>query len=65
MTQRLDPHHKTQRIDPRIEHEFRKVFMFTSNEGKEALIKRWIDGKKCSRGEAMRLAIDEWQRDNR
>jgi hypothetical protein len=61
MTQRLDLHQKTQRIDPKIEHEFRKVFMFTSNEGKEALINR----NKCSRGEAMRLAIDEWQRENR
>jgi hypothetical protein len=52
-------------VDPRIQHEFNKVFMTTSKEGKEALIQRWIDKKKCSRGEAMRLAIEEWRRENR
>jgi hypothetical protein len=54
-----------QRLDPRIEHDFNKVFMTTSREGKEALIEGWIDRKKCSRGEAMRLAIEEWRRENR
>jgi hypothetical protein len=39
--------------------------MTTSKEGKEALIERWTDRKKCSRGEAMRLAIEEWRRENR
>jgi hypothetical protein len=56
---------KGDRVDPRIEHEFNKVFMTTSKEGKEGLIQRWIDKKKCSRGEAMRLAIEEWRRENR
>jgi hypothetical protein len=51
----------TQRVDPEIEHEFNKVFMFASKEGKEALIKGWRDRKKCSRGEAMRLAVEEWR----
>ena len=64
------PHQKAQRsirrfwVDPRIEHEFNKVFMTTSKEGKQALIKRWTDRKKCDRG-AMQLAIEELRRDNR
>ena len=48
-----------------IERDFRNVFMTTSTEGKEALIKRWMDRKKCSRPEAMRLAVEEWRRENR
>jgi hypothetical protein len=59
------PHQKAQRVDPRIEHEFNKVFMTTSKEGKVALIEGWADRKKCSRGEAMRLAIEEWRWENR
>ena len=38
--------------------------MTTSKEGKQALIKRWTDRKKCDRG-AMQLAIEELRRDNR
>jgi hypothetical protein len=49
----------------RTEHEFNKLFMTTSKEGKEALIQRWTDMKKCSRDEAMRLAMEEWRRENR
>ena len=56
---------KTRGVDPQIEREFNKVFMMTSKEGKEALIKRWTDRKKCGRGKAMRLAVEEWRRDNR
>ena len=56
--------HKAQRVDPRIMHEFNKVFMTTSKEGKEALIKRWMARQKCSRLEAMRLAVEEWRREN-
>ena len=76
--QRVNPglsHQKVQRVDPpasegprvdwRIEYEFNKVFMTTSKNGKEALIKRWIDRKNCDRQEAMRLAIEELRRDNR
>jgi hypothetical protein len=51
--------------DPGIEREFNKVFMTTSKEGKQALIKRWMDRKNCDREEAMRLAIEELRRDNR
>ena len=58
-------HQKARGVDPRIEHEFNKVFMTTSKEGKEALIKRWTDRKNCGRGEAMRLAVEEWRRENR
>jgi len=58
-------HQKGRGVDPQIEREFNKVFMMTSKEGKEALIKRWTDRKKCGRGEAMRLAVEEWRRDNR
>jgi hypothetical protein len=67
-SQRVDPgflHQKAQRVDPGIEREFNKVFMTTSMEGKQALIKRWMDRKKCDREEAMRLAIEELRRDNR
>jgi hypothetical protein len=48
-----------------IEREFKNVFMLTSKEGQEALIKRWMDRTKCGRGEAMRLAVDEWHREQR
>ena len=51
--------------DPRIEREFNNVFMTLSKERKQALIKRWMDRKKCDREEAMRLAIEELRRDNR
>ena len=59
------PHRKADRVDPRIEREFNNVFMTTSKEGKQALIERWIDRKKCDREEAMRLAIENCGGDNR
>jgi hypothetical protein len=59
------PHQKAQRIDPRIEHEFNRLFMTTTKEGKEALIERWMARQKCGRLEAMRLAVEEWRRENR
>jgi hypothetical protein len=37
----------------------------TSAQGKENLIKRWMDRAGCDRTEAMRLATEEWRRDNR
>jgi hypothetical protein len=67
-SQKINPgllHQKAQRVDPGIEREFNNVFMTTSKEGKQALIKRWMDRKKCDREEAMRLAIEELRRDNR
>jgi hypothetical protein len=56
---------KARQVDPAVKREFKNVFMTTSEEGKQALIKRWMDRKKCSREEAMRLAIEELRRDNR
>jgi hypothetical protein len=57
------PHQKAQWIDPRI-HEFNKVFMTTTKEGKEALIERWMARQNCGRLEAMRPATEEWRREN-
>jgi hypothetical protein len=48
-----------------IELDFRNVFLTTSKEGQEALIKRWMDRTRCGRREAMRLAVDEWRREQR
>ncbi len=56
---------KAPKFGPRIEHEFNRLFMTTSKEGKEALIRRWMARQKCGRPEAMRLAIEEWRRQNR
>ena len=53
---KADDPQKADRVDPRIEREFNNVFMTASKEGKQALIKRWMDRKKCDREEAMRLA---------
>ena len=51
--------------DHPIEREFNTVFITTSKERKQALIRRWKDRQKCVREEAMRLATEELQRDNR
>jgi hypothetical protein len=48
-----------------VQRDFARVFSMTSAEGKEALIKRWMDRGGCDRTEAMRLATEEWRRDNR
>jgi hypothetical protein len=42
-----------------IERDFRNVFAMTSPERKEALIKSWMERRKCSRVEAMRLAVED------
>jgi hypothetical protein len=34
-------------------------------QGRERLIKRWMDRSGSDRTEAMRLATEEWRRDNR
>jgi hypothetical protein len=59
------PPRKPRTVDKRIEHEFNRLFMTTTKAGKEALIERWVARQKCGRLEAMRLAIDEWRRENR
>src|SRR3982074_76421 len=48
-----------------IERDFMRVFSMTSARGRENLIRRWIDRTGCDRTEAMRLATEEWRRDNR
>ena len=42
-----------------VEREFKNVFEMTSKERKETLLKSWMDRKRCTRREAMRLAIEE------
>jgi len=51
--------------DPQTERDFHNVFRTASPEGKEAVIKRWMDRQKCGRLEAMRLAVEQWRWDNR
>jgi hypothetical protein len=51
--------------DAQAEREFRAVFSMTSQAGKEALIDKWMRRKGCDRSQAMRLAVEEWRRDNR
>ena len=51
--------------DAQSAREFRTVFSMTSQAGKEALIERWMRRQGCSRSEAMRLAVEEWRRENR
>jgi hypothetical protein len=51
--------------DAEIERDFHNVFRTASPEGKEAVIKRWMDRMKCDRLEAMRLAVEEWRWHNR
>jgi hypothetical protein len=48
-----------------IEQDFARVFSMTSPQGREGLITRWMDRSGCDRTEAMRLATEEWRRDNR
>ncbi|QOG23348.1 hypothetical protein [Bradyrhizobium sp. SEMIA] len=48
-----------------VQRDFQRVFAMTSAQGKEGLIKRWMDRTGCDRTEAMRLATEEWRRDNR
>jgi hypothetical protein len=48
-----------------IERDFARVFSMTGAQGRERLIKRWMDRSGCERTEAMRLATEEWRRDNR
>jgi hypothetical protein len=37
----------------------------TSPAGKEAMIEKWMRRQGCGRSEAMRLAVEEWRRENR
>jgi len=53
------------RRQSKTQRDFQRVFSMTSARGKEGLIKRWMDRTGCDRTEAMRLATEEWRRDNR
>jgi hypothetical protein len=48
-----------------VQRDFARVFSMTSAQGKEGVIRRWMERTGCDRTEAMRLAIEEWRRDNR
>jgi hypothetical protein len=54
---------RAQGVDPRIERQFNTVFSMISKQGKQDLIERWMIKKKCSRGHAMRLALEDWRSD--
>jgi hypothetical protein len=60
-------HHdgKAGAADAQAAREFRTVFNMTSQASKEAMIEKWMRRRGCSRSEAMRLAVEEWRRDNR
>ena len=45
--------------------DIQRDFSMTSPQGKENIIRRWMDRSGCDRTEAMRLAVEEWRRDNR
>ena len=51
--------------DAQSAREFRTVFNMTSQARKETMIEKWMRRQECSRSEAMRLAVEEWRRDNR
>ena len=71
LQQRTQPHARRSEIErdfrrqSEIQREFLRVFPMTSAQGKEGLIKRWMDRSGCDRTEAMRLATEERRRDNR
>jgi hypothetical protein len=48
---------------PEVQREFRRVFSMTSAQGREGLIKRWMDRNCYDRTEAMRPTIEEWRQD--
>jgi hypothetical protein len=53
------------RGDRKIERDFARVFAMTSAQGREGLIRPWMARTGCDRTEAVRLATEEWRRDNR
>ena len=42
-----------------VARDFKNVLAMTSRERQEAMIKSWMQSKKCSRIEAMRLAVED------
>lgn len=47
-----------------IEAEFKSVFFSRTSADRERIISHWMRAKSVSRTEAMRLAIEDWRRDN-
>jgi hypothetical protein len=48
-----------------VEREFKQVFFNLTADGRERVIQGTMIKKRCTRVEAMRLAIEEWRADNR
>lgn len=47
-----------------IEAEFRNVFFNTASADRERIISHWMKTEAVSRTEAMRLAVEDWRKDN-
>lgn len=56
---------KPERVRSPIEREFINVFFNKTEADRERIIELWIQKKQCSREEAITLALEQWQRDNR
>ena len=48
-----------------IQRDFRNVFAMMGKERQEGLITGLMQRKKCTRHEAMRLAVEEWRHERR
>jgi len=65
LQQRTQPHARRSEIErnfrrqSEIQRGFLRVFPMTSAQGKEGLMKRWMNRSGCDRTEAMRLATEE------
>jgi hypothetical protein len=60
---RQSPIQQDFRRQAQIQRDSARLF-HDERTGEEALIKRWMDHSGCDRTEAMRLATEEWRRDN-
>lgn len=48
-----------------VEREFKQVFFNLTNDGRERVIQGTMIKRRCTRVNAMRIAIEEWRSDNR
>ena len=51
--------------DPLALRDFRNVFFNLTEVDRERIIKVWMNRSQCSRSEAMRLAVEDWRKDQR
>jgi hypothetical protein len=51
--------------DPQVVREFKNVFFNRTQVDRERIISFWVKRSRCSRGEAMRLAVEDWRKDQR